>query len=231
MAFGGADSFITKVLSDKIAEKKTVGGIIILKPKEANFSELYITKRSVGFFEYKYSFTALVSMISREEMDENMAKAYRILKGYECTLSSSGIFRKKLFFVSRKELDSFKDLEGFKISDRVVRILNKDKELLTMISKLGIPEISIILRSVFKTYLPFITDKERLIKAEKAYYNDPAEIVWTPFLSMLLTRGIRFKRNVIYIYDVLDRISGVLKKVSSEIIEQFKGDVSNGQKN
>ena len=221
--FGATEKLIGKILKDRIDLIKFERGTTYIRPKDAAFDEMFIYKKLIGLFEYKYLFTANVLIVPTDEMSPAMANAYRYLKGCECVLKYKGIFRKSVSFEPREELEKLANLIGdeFKVNNRLANLLNSDGELMKNISKLGIIELYVFLKSIDETYLPFITDRDKLILAEKAFFENPTEILWTLALSHTLSRGIRFKRNVLLIFDVLDRIAKKLRDLSNTVISEF----------
>ncbi|RLE89987.1 MAG: hypothetical protein DRJ49_01280 [Thermoprotei archaeon] len=220
--FGTTERLIGKILKDKIEVIKHERGVTYIRPKDAAFDEMFIYKRMIGLFEYKYMFTANILIVPADGMTPLMADVYRYLKGCECILKHRGIFRKTISFEPREELSKLATLiEGLKVSNRLTNLLNSDRELMEDISKLGTIELYVLLKSIDETYLPFITDRDKLILAEKAFFEKPSEILWTLTLTHTLPRGFRFKRNVLLIFDVMDRIARKLRDLSNDVISEL----------
>jgi len=220
--FGSTKNFIKKLLEDKI-EWKEQRGILYGRPKSDDtfFHEIFVITKPIGFFEYKYIFTALYHALDSSEMDKNGVKAFRYLKGMECDLIVKGFLRKHFFFDFRKDLYQLSEMvEGLKLNPTLIENLNKNEELLSKIRKLGAIELNVRLKSISELYAPFIKGRDTLLQAEKAYYENPEELIWTVTLSMILSQGPSLRRNIKFIYDVLNIISKHIEEVTENVLRK-----------
>ncbi|MCD6369275.1 MAG: hypothetical protein J7L38_05725 [Thermoproteales archaeon] len=215
--------FIKKTLEDRFEEWKSVKGMLYGRTKAASFDELFVYMKPIGIFEYKYIFSAMINLVPTNLMNEKYAEVYRRLKSFECDLNVKGIFRKQYSFIPRKDLnDLAKLIEGFQPSDLLAQNLNRDENVMECIRRLGAVEFNIRLKSVSELYAPFIANKEAMLQAEKAFYENPEDVVWVLSLTTLLSHSPGLKKKIRNIYNALETISAKIREISSEITENIE---------
>ncbi|RLE82378.1 MAG: hypothetical protein DRJ51_00015 [Thermoprotei archaeon] len=210
--------FVKKILADKFEEWRSARGMVYARAIDAPFDELYISMKPIGFFEYKYNFSAIMTLVPTHMMNDRYAEIYRRLKGLECDLKIKGLLRKNFFFITRRDLDALSQLvEDLKPNDLLASELTNDSSLMGKIRKLGAIELTVRLKSITELYAPFVASREAMLQAEKAFYENPEDIVWILTLSTILTQGPRLRRNVQLIYEVLYDISQKIKDISNRL--------------
>ena len=216
-------NLILRAIEEKIAEKKVKGGLAYIKLKDSPLDEVYISSQPISFsFDVKQSFLGVVRIVPSVKSDED-TNLYRSLKGLECYLKYTGLFRRNAFFNSREELNTLKEMvPSIEISDDLTTRLNNDPELRQLIMSIKPSELTVLLKSVHEELLPFITSKEYLLKAEAKFYENPTEVTWYITLTHMLMRGPNFKKTVKGIFDIMEIIGKHLRDVSRRVSNTFE---------
>ncbi len=210
-------NLILRAIEEKIAEKKVKGGLAYVKLKDSPLDEVFIRSQPISFsFDVKQSFLGVVRIVPSVKSEED-ANLYRSLKGLECYLKYSGLFRRNAFFNSREELNTLKEMvPSMVISDNLITRLNNDPELKKLIMDIKPSELTILLKSVHEELLPFVTSKEYLLRAEAKFYENPTEVTWYITLTHMLIRGPKFTKNVRGIFEIMEIIGKHLREVSKK---------------
>jgi len=96
-------------------------------------------------------------------------------------------------------------------------MFNSDSELVAMLIKLKPDKIYVALHSIPESYMSFLEGNENVLKAVIEFYNNPERISWMITVIRDLPRGPFYKKNVNDIFDVLNRLSYLVKVISKEV--------------
>jgi hypothetical protein len=201
-----------RCLKDKIAEWDYAGSVIRILPKDASFDVLKVrTSRLMStLFEIMETFECVINVKSEGDMSEKGRKLYQRLKGMECELKQTGIFRKKCLFAFPPQPSCVE------MDNRLIKALTSDNELLNVIRGLNLEELAISLyyRAPFDVYIK--PSKEKVLASMADYYQNPKEIAWVVTASKVMPRLANYRKTVTKIYNILDYISKRIREITKE---------------
>jgi hypothetical protein len=203
---------IIRCLKDKIAEWDSAGRVIRILPKDASFDVLKVqsSRPMSTLFEIMETFECIINVKSEQDMSEKDRRLYQRLKGMECELKQTGIFRRKCIFTFAPQPP------GVEMDNRLIEALTSDNELLNMISGVRLEELAISLyyRAPFDVYVR--PSKEKVLAAMAEYYQNPKEIAWVVTASKVMPRLANYRKTITKIYNILDCISKRVREITKE---------------
>lgn len=208
---------IVRALGDLVESFDYRGGrMCFIKLKDPLVNNLYITQVPIGFsFDMKTIMATSLTLISKENMNDEGKRIYQTMKGMECVLEYSGILAKKPSFVQRPELATLsKMVNGLSVNSMLRERLNKDQELISLLKSLKPSDVRVSLKSYdLPMFMP--GDKVGMLVSEANYFNDPGEVTWIISLSAMLPASIFYKRNVMKAFNII-------KIIAKHVSESFK---------
>ena len=190
------------------------GGVYIELVEGLNIRELVNLREPAGglSMDLKDYFIAGLQVLPREEMGEEGVKLYRRLKGLEAILEYRGLLRNKPVFVSRPALRRVSP--SIMVDDALANELNSDAELMRLIKWLKPSSFRVLLKSVSE----YLAREDRgLLEMEREYFEEPAEVTWVLVVSVILPRGLGFKKRVKGVIEMLDRAARHVLEVTSRV--------------
>lgn len=75
------ERMVINALKDKIREWKDIGGLIVVKPKSANFREMYFFRERIGIsIDYVWNFIFLIQTFENNKNEEATRKLFNMFK-------------------------------------------------------------------------------------------------------------------------------------------------------
>lgn len=210
-------------LGGRVKNWRGAKGRLMIIPKKANFDILFYTREPIPWsFESKDKFIAQVTLVPEDMMNNFWSKVYKSLKPLECELIWKGVFRKRAIF---RPYSGLRTLIGYipelEPSGRLSEALATDPNITNLLRKLRPGELTVSLKSMSEVDSYFIADKEMLKHVQAMYYENPQEIIWYITFTTMLIRGPRYKEKVITIYELLDRVAALVRKISEEVAREI----------
>jgi len=205
------NDLLIRSLEDRIEKwERCADGSLLVRPKKADFDELAIIFRRI-FMDREYNFIATISLVRDPEAKN---EALRKLEGcgnlsFELMWKKSFPTRKPVFVRSTKPQP---DRKTSKLGSELEASLNSQGELMTKIQKLKPEELSITLVPLGNL------DQSRIMKDRSGFQPPPnqslTQVSWAISLSKILYRSVDYSNKARTIFDILDDLSGLLKKIS-----------------
>jgi len=203
---------IIKVLEGRIDSWKYIGEIISIAPKVADLDEMYFFQKGLLWsMDKKSIFIGMVNIVP-DQINSDMKKLYQKLKGMECELES-GFMQRNIHFKYHSDLVALKRrIPNLILNDRIIRRLNEDKSLLSIVKKVRPEKLTLTLS--MPTEIP-ISTREDYYEAVAKYYEDPLKITWEAALTKVVERGLGYRMTINGIFDTMEKTSKILKEVST----------------
>ncbi|MEM2703673.1 MAG: hypothetical protein QXR45_10985 [Candidatus Bathyarchaeia archaeon] len=217
--------FIVRYLGERIKKWTDLNGALYIEPSNASFDLLIIRPHWIQFsLDRKWEFTSILSLTPEKTSKiKGIKEKYKNLKELECEMKWRGFLRRKAYF--RSFPDTFKlesMVNGFKPNPRLAEALNNDFDLIKLIESIRPDSITVTLQSIDESLAYFISSEEEYFNALINYLNNPSKIVWTITSFRCLHTGLSHKRNVVGMFDILDRISSHVKHLSNSYLFKSK---------
>lgn len=203
---------IIKVLEGRIDSWKYIGEIISIAPKVADLDEMYFFQKGLLWsMDKKSIFIGMVNIVP-DQINSDMKKLYQKLKGMECELESR-FMQRNIHFKYHSDLVALKRrIPNLILNDRIIRRLNEDKSLLSIVKKVRPEKLTLTLS--MPTEIP-ISTREDYYEAVAKYYEDPLKITWEAALTKVVERGLGYRMTINGIFDTMEKTSKILKEVST----------------
>jgi len=215
---------VVKALGDLVESfDDRMGRGCYVRLKDPLVNNLYITQVPIGFsFDVKTIMTTSLTLISKENMDKEGRRIYQTMKGMECVLEYSGFLTKKPMFVQRPELTTLsKMVKGLSVDLTLIRKLNDDRELISLVKSLKPSDIRVLLKSYdIPTFAP--GDKVSMLVTEADYFNDPGEVTWIISLTAMFHASIFYKRNIMKAFNILKIIASHIDSSFKQLLKGIK---------
>jgi len=211
--------FIVRYLENHIKKWVESGDTIYIEPLEASFDGLFVRSHWISLsFDRKWEFSSTLNLVSDKDMARKF-EAYRKLKELECELGWRGFLRREPYFKTFSQLLKLGSMiSQFKPNSKLVENLNTDSEIIRLIKDVRPDQVAVTLHSINESSMPLISTEEDYFRALVNYYNDPLRISWNVTSFRCLHAGLSHKRNVIGMFNILDKISSHIRQVSMEFL-------------
>jgi hypothetical protein len=211
--------FVIKVFEKYVESWFSVYGIIQAKPKNAVFHYLTFMPKRVALFETRWCITAIYTCVNSEYMNTKTEEVYRKLKGMECELEVKGLLKKAVIFKPHHLLIELKThIPNLTISQTLSQILNGDQNIIILLKHINPVEMTVTLDSIPPKYQPFLHSHEAIMQGMLDYYNKPLSITWIVSLSVMLPKIPGLSTQADNIFQVLNRICVLLKRMTEDFI-------------
>lgn len=203
---------IIRALERRINDWRYSGEVMSIVPKAANFDEMYFFKKGLLWsMDRKSIFVGMVNIVPQDQVTWDTKKLYQKLKGMECELERGFMWRNLHFRLHSDLIVLKKRIPTLELDDAIVRGLNNDTRLMTLLSTVK-PEILTIILSTAPGMQ--MATREDLHEAAAKYYNNPLRITWEMAITKIVERGLRYEKTINGIFDAFDLIATVLRENS-----------------
>jgi len=211
--------FIVRYLQNHIKKWVESGDAIYIEPLEASFDSLVVRSHWISLsFDRKWEFSSTLNLVSDKDMGQKH-EAYRKLKELECELDWRGFLRRDPYFKTYSQLLKLRSMiSQVELNPKLIEDLNADSNMIKLVRDVRPDQVIVSLHSINESSMSFINSEEDYFKALASYYNNPLKISWNVTSFRCLHSGLSHKRNVVGIYDILDKISSHIRQVSMEFL-------------
>jgi len=198
-----------------------MNGTLYIEPSDASFDYLIVRPHWIEFsFDRKWEFISILNLTLKKSTRKRkeVKEIYKNLKEFECEMKWRGLLRRKPYF---KVLPTTLKLEGmlsnFKPNSRLAENLNNDFNLIKLIKSIRPDSVTVTLYLTDESLMYPIGSEEEYFMALANYLNaSKIQVSWTIVSFRCLHAGPFHKKNVIGMFDILDKISSHVKQVSSD---------------
>jgi len=219
-----SEPLIVKALKERVLKwERARGGVVIIKPASKNFTSLEISHIPIGFFgfERKTQITCTIDAVSESEMNEQWSKVYRHLKRLECELAWKGIPRRPIFINSKSLEPLALSLPGFQINPELTKILNLNKDIISLIKTIRPDDVRIQLLStpqkiIGENRTSNLSEETQPLDVILKFYQSPEKITWLVTITKMLEQGLSYQKIIDALYSFFEMISIILKTVTKK---------------
>ncbi|RLF23843.1 MAG: hypothetical protein DRN15_01825 [Thermoprotei archaeon] len=210
---------VVKCLGERVADWQSAGGFILIKPRAASFDFILYRREPIPLsLDFKDRFICQITIVSEESMNEKYVPVYQRMKTMECELVWKGLIGRKPTFKASKSLEALsRRIEGLAFNPMLAKAIASDESIIHLISRIKPGELSIQLKSMSDVDAYFAVTPEMTYAIQATYFKEPKDIVWYVNLTTMLTRGPSYARKVNEVYDLLENIARIVRKIAENI--------------
>jgi len=207
-----------KMLGEYIRDWKRIqGGIILFPKKHLHFDTLFLRSRYV-LMDTVFDFSALINIVPKEKMSEKYIMLHHSLAELSSELFWSGLLRRRPIFKNYALLKLLKEkIPSLNENNKLAEMLNESDSVMSLLRKTSPDDICITLSSFAQYKDSALMRGANSFNSLVKFYNNPNEITWITSLSKLISRTLSYKRTFIDIVNLIDQISEVILKVTSDV--------------
>lgn len=208
-------------LKEKIESWGVSGDSVVMAPRDASFDELHVRRVFLqwGFGEFKWQFTGFIKVVSSDEMNEQSAELYRVLKNLETDLMWKGVILKRpIFAVSSNLKDLALRIDSLKPNDGLAEELNSNEGVLELVRRAKPDILRIRLESIPLKGPELVgADMVEMPDLARRYYENPYRVVWLIAVTRMNLPNPWIGNLMKNSYNLVDAIAESVKRKTDEM--------------